>query len=51
MSSDFLYSCVMDVGWFFLAGWLLVLLGAGIQAFRLDLTKAPQLAQPFRTSR
>ncbi|HEX8814565.1 MAG TPA: hypothetical protein VF753_03610 [Terriglobales bacterium] len=34
MDSDFVYSCLMDSTWFFLIGWLVVLVGAGVWAFR-----------------
>jgi hypothetical protein len=36
MDLDFLYSWVIDSTWFFLATWLMVLLGACIVAFRRD---------------
>jgi hypothetical protein len=36
MDLDFLYSCVIDSTWFFLATWLMVLLGASLVAFRRD---------------
>jgi hypothetical protein len=36
MDLDFLYSCVIDSTWFFLATWLMVLLGAYVAAFRRD---------------
>jgi hypothetical protein len=43
MSSDILYSCLMDSTWFFLAAWMLLLLGAGFRAFRHDVANTPPL--------
>ncbi len=45
MSSDFLYSCVMDSTWFFLAAWMLLLLGVGVRTFRQDVTSGPPVRQ------
>jgi hypothetical protein len=39
MSLDFMYSCVMDSTWFFLTGWMLLLLGAAVRAFRQDVAR------------
>jgi len=45
MSSDLMYSCVMDSTWFFLAAWMLLLLGARIHAFRQDVSGAASARQ------
>jgi hypothetical protein len=50
MDSDFVYSCLMDSTWFFLVGWLLVLVGAGVQAFRRT-PAASGASQPFQRPR
>ncbi len=41
MSFDVMYSWVMDSTWFFLSAWMLLLLGAGLRAFRQDVAAAP----------
>jgi hypothetical protein len=50
MDSDFVYSCLMDSTWFFLVGWLLVLVGAGVRAFRRDAIPSAS-AQSFPSQR
>jgi len=41
MNSDFLYSCVIDSTWVFLGAWLLLLVGAGVQVFRVTPRRHP----------
>jgi hypothetical protein len=50
MDSDFVYSCLMDTTWFFLVSWLVVLVGAGVQAFRGN-PAASTPAPPFPRQR
>jgi len=42
MSADFMYTCLIDSTWFFLAGWMALLIGSGIRTFRQDVASAKQ---------
>jgi hypothetical protein len=42
MNSDFMYTCVIDSTWFFLASWMVLLIGTGIRTFRQDIATPKQ---------
>jgi hypothetical protein len=50
MKGDFLYVCLMSLGWFFLVGWAIALVTACVVVFRQEGASdepcpAPQLAR------
>ena len=50
MDGDFIYVCLMSLGWFFLVGWVIALVTACIVAFRQEDAsdergRVPQLAR------
>lgn len=46
MNSEILYWCMMGLGWFFLVGWAVALLGACAVAFRRDRPREDGTPRP-----